>query len=197
MVWMMTFGGAENMYGVELAEQIQAGINAHANVVTGLALDGKLDRLKHSVPFIISEVEEMHRTPLLQNPEAFGVPTIAIKEIVEKYKLDGILLGLDHMDPSVDLKTELQNAKVRQYTRVLHIGGNDGHDIVAVGNEQFNRYLAQIAQTPFDNQVRAALDYNPLEMRKLSGNQQIELVKNTITWIMRSQGFEDKTFIKK
>lgn len=188
-LWMIWFGGAKNMKGVELAQQLEVGINAHTNVLTGFALDNRLDEIKKSVPFVLAEAESIHTTPLLQNPDMFSVPSIIANEIVKRYELTGLLLGVDHGLPDgIDYEAELDNPLVQQYTRAMHFAGPNHRAVIGAGDKTFTRFLRKVAKTPFANDdVTGALDYNPFVLRNMSGSQQVLLVKDTIKWIMRTQ----------
>lgn len=190
ILWMIYFGGAKNMHGIQLAAQLEVGINAHANVITGLALDNRLAEVKRNVPFIVTEVEKLHTTPLLRDQEAFGIPSEAVTRIVKRYGLDGILIGLDHLDPNVNLEEELKNEDVRNYTRAMHLAG-ENHAVLTTGDKKTMDFLQTISRTPFafnnKGKVKATLDYNPLQIRKMSGREQIKLVKATIKAIMTTQ----------
>lgn len=190
ILWMFYFGAATNMKGVELARGLadqEVGINAHANVIEGFAKDQNLGQLKDSVAFVLAENERKYNSPILKDPESIANPIAVIRNIVDKYDLDGLVFGVDHaLEQGMDPTAMLQDPSIKRATTAMHLAQSH-HDVLAVGSNDFERFLEQASRTKFDHPVRAALDYNPMVMSKLSGSQQLELVRDTIDWITKTQ----------
>ncbi len=190
ILWMVYFGAATNMKGVKLAQGLAdqgVGINAHANVIEGFAKDQNLGQLKDSVAFVLAENERRYKSPILKDSESIANPIAVIRNIVDKYDLDGLVFGVDHgFEQGMDPTAMLQEPSIKRSTVAMHLAQSH-HDVLAVGNNEFERFLEQAARTKFDHPVRAALDYNPMVMSKLSGSQQLELVRDTIEWITGTQ----------
>lgn len=191
IMWMLYFGAATNRKGIELAQQLGSGVTAHPNVVEGFAKDGKLDELKGSVAFVLAENERRYISPILRNQESIADPLLVIQNIVKKYRLKGLLLGVDHgYEEGFDMEKMLADPDIQEYTVAMHLAkprSQAHHDIIGVGDPEFERFLHQAAQTQFRHPVRAALDYNPFILSKLSFPEQLKLFRETIDWIRNRQ----------
>ncbi len=187
MPWIVYFGAATNKKGIELAQALDADITAHTNVVEGFAQDGKLDELTVPGLHVLAENEMEYDSPILKDKRAISDPIYIAENIVEKYNLDGLLLGLDHaLEQGVDIHKVLDTPSIHKHTRAIHLA-DVNHGAVITGNEQIEKLIQHIGRTTFDHPVRAALDLNPLELGKLTERERFQLIKSTIDWIKDNQ----------
>lgn len=190
LLWIVYFGAAVNRKGIELAKSLsdqEAGIIAHPNVVEGFAKDGKLEGVKRGIAFVLTENERNYSSPILRDRRAIYDPAVVVKNIVERYALDGLVLGVEHgFQEGLDMEGIIGNDSVREHTRAMHLAGPH-HDVIAVSGINYKRFLERVAKTPFKHSVRAALDYSPFVFLHLSLSEQFELVRDTVDWILRTQ----------
>ena len=194
VMWLLWFGAATNKRGIELAQNLadqNVGLTMHTNVIEGFARDGKLEELKRAVPFILAENEQAFRSPILKDKDAISEPPVIIERIVKRYGLSGILLGIDHLaQQGRDLVEVFDDELVRSNTKAMHLAGASSHlhhDVIAIGDEEFKGFLQTVATVPFAYPIRAALDYKPVIFNNVNPNQQVDLYKKTIDWIMSTQ----------
>lgn len=196
IAWILYFGAATNERGIKMAQELsqdsEVGVNAHTNVLEGLVRDGRLEEIKQRVSFVLAENERKYNSPVVKDQRVIYDPVTIARDIVEKYGLRGMIIGVDHgIREGVDIQQALKDKGLRQHTTAMHLAktipGIDAHDAIAVGDEYFGKILQEIARTSFGNSVRAALDYNPSTMKGKSGQEQVRLVRNTIDWIMSTQ----------
>lgn len=195
IAWILYFGAATNEKGIKIAEELskdgqEVGINAHTNVIEGFARDGRLEEIKQRIPFVLAENERRYNSPILKG-EAIWNPVVIVDRIIKRYGLDGLVLGVDHgFGQGLDMTGALNTKGIREQTRAMHLAKtNPGvqHDLIAVGDRQFEGFLRRSAITSFSNPVRAALDYGPETMKGKSGQEQVGLIRETIDWIMSIQ----------
>lgn len=196
IAWILYFGAATNERGINIAEQLNAdgqevAVNAHANVLEGFARDGRIEELKQRIPIILAENERRYNSPIVKYQRLIWDPNLIREDLVEKYGLSGMLLGVDHgMTEGIDMQDTLKNPKIQQHVRAMHLAQTTKdaqHAVITVGDKKFSRFLEEAAKTPFQHKVRAALDYSPDTVKGLSGAQELELVRRTINWIMSTQ----------
>lgn len=195
LAWIYFIGPATSMRGVNLAESLEVGVNAHTNVIEGFAKRGKLEEIKKRLPFILAENERPYRSPHLHrqgitSQELASNPSVIRKEFVDKYQLGGLLLGIDHateqgFDPAAELT---KNADV---VRAVHLASTDKsqgtHAYVRVGDSQISRFLETAANIEFPEPVSVALDYNPMDFMKIPFHKQLEIVGQTFNWLESTQ----------
>jgi len=198
--WALFFGPASSGRGVNVAEELNReygyiGLTMHPNLVEGFAGQRKLEDIKRGVYRLLAETERPYNySPHLprgaKGRRLLSDPETVRQEIVLKYNLDGMVLGADHMlergeDPTPAYK------KTADITRKIHIsGGRDGkpHQPISVGQADVEYLLKAIANISHEKRLSVALDYNPLEIKRLSSESQLDLIRETIKWIESTQG---------
>ena len=197
LAWVAFFGPATSKRGAKLAQDLEVGVNAHTNVIEGFAKRGELDDLKRKLKFVLAENERPYRSPHLKRLNSKGVtsqqlasdPEVIRKEIIDRYGLDGLLLGVDHLvqigkNPAKVLK------KTADITRAIHLASSrqdQEHGTLEIGDPKILEFLEEVSKTTFNGQVSAALDLNPIIFRAIPFRQQIEIVRNTLSWIENTQ----------
>jgi len=197
LAWIFLFGPATSRRGIRLAEELGVGINAHPNVLEGFAKRGEIEDIKNKVAFVLAETERPYNSPHLQRLKKQGIssrqfasdPEIVKKEIVEKYGLDGLLLGVDHliqlgMDPVEKLE------KTADAVRAIHLAGGQGagaHELISQGDPKVVEFLEAAARQTFKGEVSAALDLNPVLMKTMPFETQLTVLRDTFNWLRKSQ----------
>lgn len=191
VVWRVLFATADNLHGIKLASHLRAGVNAHPDVVYGFARDGKLGAVREQLGpgLLLVENERRHHCPNIPHKELLDNPIRMTNCFVREHRLaDGVLLGLDHLRGSQHPRLEeiLQHRLIRRYTRAMHLA-QTGHHPLVLENEGADAWLRQIAATPFRHPVEAYLDYAPQLLARSSIQNQADLLKRQIEWIMDTQ----------
>lgn len=191
-LWMEAMGAATNGYAIRLAKDLQdlqdkpVGISAHTNIIEGFAQEGKLSDIKNEVAFVLAESTVRSKTSVEMNQIDLYDP-VAVAQLTKKYKLDGMVFGLDHArEQGVDIEQTITNGDVRKALHSIHLGERH-HDLVAIGNEEFANFFAKAAKTEFHHPVRATLDYDPRKVKRMSYPEQLKLLTDTTAWIMSFQ----------
>lgn len=152
------FGTAGNRKGIDLAENLQVGINAHANVIEFFGQTGKLEDIKQRVPFVFVESTKPGPTYLVSQAE-MSDPTLVAKR-AERFKLSGMIFGLDHFQETDDidrLDEVLHDEGVRRTIQRVHIANPD-HGHLDVNDQNFTHLLHKLRDSRFSHPVRAILD---------------------------------------
>lgn len=195
--WIMDFGAATNMKGVELAENLRSQgsdttMNMHTNVIEGFARDGRLSDVRKRVGSILAENERDYKDPYMKDRAIIYDPLEIVKGIVEKrQEVDGLLLGTDHgYQHGIDMAAILSDPGIRKHTQAIHLANTHTveHDSIQIGDPKFAHFLSTAGNTWFLHPVRAALDYNPMQFGRLSFDEKVELVGKTRDWVMQMQG---------
>lgn len=187
LAWIFFIGAAQNLKGVSLAQKLadqNVGLTMHANAVAGFAKTGTLEGIKKKVSFILAENGMPYRSPVLKNVDAISDPRTIAQQIITRYGLTGMLLGIDHLIAQ-DARIEdiLSDRLVVDVVHAMHLA-NPAHGEIGPGDESYKHVLKKIAQTEFKTPVRAALDYAPLNT---PFQEEVMRVGRTIDWIMETQ----------
>ena len=187
LAWIFFIGAAQNLKGVWLAQKLadqNVGLTMHTNVVEGFAKTGTLEDIKKTVPFILAENGMPYRSPVLKNVNAISDPRTIAQQIITKYELTGMLLGIDHLTAQgAQIKNILSDKIVVDVVHAIHLA-NPAHGAIGPDDESYKHVLKKIAQTEFKTPVRAALDHAPLN---IPFQEEIMQVGRTIDWIMETQ----------
>lgn len=197
LAWVAFFGPATSRRGVKLAQDLEVGVNAHSNVIEGFAKRGELEDLKRKLKFVLAENERPYRSPHLKRLSSKGItsqqlasdPEVIREEIISRYGLDGLLLGVDH---SVQIGEEPAKVlkKVADVTRAIHLASSrqdQQHGVLEIGDPKILEFLEEASKTIFNGQVSVALDLNPILLRAIPFQRQVEIVRNTLSWIESTQ----------
>lgn len=126
--FLLFFGRAINLKGVELAHQLEkqnVGINAHPTILEGFAVERKLPEVKSEVAFVLAENDVSHPSILLPR-QAVSEPAAIIEMVIKKYSLDGLLLGVDHeLYDGSDISTVFQTPDIAGQIRAMHLAKAD------------------------------------------------------------------------
>jgi hypothetical protein len=186
--WMVTMGVAERRRGVEMAQAIYSGISAHPNVIEGFAQKGELEEIKKSVPHVYAENERPYKhSPHLGRLRSMGIsdeaaisdPRIIERHFVEEYNLDGLVYGADHgLQVGRDIVEEY--SEVSMSVRMIHIAGSNRTDVHTLtgddNNTLLNNLLKTAATSEHEDDLTVVLDLNPLLIRKMSREDQLEAI---------------------
>lgn len=186
--WMVTMGVAERRRGVEMAQAINSGISAHPNVIEGFAQKGELEEIKKSVPHVFAENERPYKySPHLGRLRSIGIgdeeaisdPKIIERQFVEEYNLDGMVYGADHgLQVGRDIVEEY--SEVSRSVRMIHVAGSNRTDVHTLtgddNNTHLNNLLKAAATSEHENDLTVVLDLNPLLIRKMSREDQLETI---------------------
>jgi len=195
LAWIFFFGPATSRRGIKLAEALPVGVNAHTNVIEGFAKRGELGEIRRKVAFILAENERPYRSPHLRrkgltSQQLASDPEVIKREFVQRYSLDGLVLGVDHaIENGMRAVEELE--KTKDVVRAIHLAsgkkGEGTHAFVRIGDPQIQEFLEEAAKTTFNHQVSAALDYNPFDFKAMPFEEQVRLLKETFAWLEKSQ----------
>lgn len=194
--WIMDFGAATNMKGVELAEKLRSQgsettMNMHTNVIEGFARDGRLGDVRKRVGGILAENERDYKDPYIKDRSLIFDPQVIVEGIVEKRpEVDGLLLGTDHgYQHGIDMAAILADPGIRKYAQAIHLANTHSieHDVIQIGDPTVAKFLWTAGDTWFLHPVRAALDYNPMQFGRLSFDEKVALVGKTRDWVMQMQ----------
>jgi hypothetical protein len=192
--WIYFFGRATNMHGVKMAERFGADINAHTNVIVGFADRSKEKPLREKLKTtgdIFVENDPSYTSRFVKDKRAQGDPIYMAEKLVNKYQLDGLVLGVDHMleyaeRTGQDVLNVLQNPSVQQQTRIMHIAGSN-HAIDLPSDEKLQEFLTITAKTYFTHPVKAALDLNPQQLVTLPKDDRFHIIQSLANHIMNTQ----------
>jgi len=143
------------------------------------------------VPFVWAENNIKADYLYVSGPVLYDPRTI-VDEQVKAHRLDGLLLGLDHLiDEYPHLRISpsevLEDARIREWTKAIHLAGR-GHAALRVGDPKMESLLAKLAQTPFRHPVRIVLDYSALSVLRYSFRQEVRLFQDTLDWVSDALG---------
>jgi hypothetical protein len=195
-----------NKYGVRLAQQMEAAVNAHPNVIVGFARKGRLEEIKKTVPEVFAENERPYWSIVFswkpKRPREIYHPKTIAEKVVKRYGLSGLTLGVDHLTqaPSFPIpeeeKRELEPLKalgeVKDVLAQAHLAsftpkGHLVHDFITPEDPVIRKFLEGIAQTQFPRAVTVILDYDPRLMSKLAPKEQRELIRSNLKYIRETQ----------
>lgn len=178
-------GAASGGYGLNLAKELGCGVNVHTNVLEGFSRDKKLTQLKEGARFVLAENSINYNCPVVSGPILYD-PDVVVREQVEKYGLDGLLLAVDHLLDYFDVQQidpvkKLRSQRVRSRTKAMHIS-QKGHGLIKAGDPTLAPFFGELGQTPFENPVRAFFDYSP-EVLKMPFGERVKHFRETMDWI--------------
>jgi hypothetical protein len=184
--WVMADASAG--LGVALARGLGVGVNVHSSVIASLALHGRLAEFSAGLPFVWAE-NNMNADHLYARGPVLYNPLTIVDEQVERYGLEGLLLGLDHLiqhhpEQHISPYRVLDDERVHQWTRAIHVAGK-GHSILHVGDRMVEQLLVKVARTPFHHPVRLVLDYSPFAVLGYAFKDEVRLFRDTFDWISR------------
>lgn len=196
--WMYIFPSARAQHGVRLAEELGVGVNAHVNVVEAFAEEGSLVEIQKRLAFVQAENENPYpsrygnrlRHRGISSEQLISDPAIIRREIVHKYDLDGLLLGVDHalIQGSSPVNAMIQTADVLSRIHIAGVENGGSHTSIEVGNPVFERFFSIASHVAFRQPVSVAFDGNPLEFRKITLDEQVEKLDKLFSWIEKTQG---------
>lgn len=174
--------------GVSLATDLGLAVNVHANVLVRWRQTGQLATLARNVPEILAENNILADYLYVNGPITFDPRLIAV-DLVGAGQATGLLLAIDHLidhypTQRIDPVEVLDDADVRQATRVIHIAGAR-HAAIKPGDPHIEPVLRKIALTPFVHPVRLAFDYGPIAMLGMSFDRKLRLFGDSIAWIRK------------
>ncbi len=172
--------------GIDLAAELNVGVNVHSNVLARLLQTDELAELTCRVPFVLAE-NNIHADYLYVNGPITYDPRVVVDQLVGRCGVTGLLLALDHLfehngTPAIDPLAILEDPRIQRWTEAIHIAGK-GHALVRPGDPSMERLLRKLARTPFAHPVRLAFDYSPLAMLRYSTRAQVRLFGDTIKWL--------------
>lgn len=196
LAWLFELGPTTNMKGVDLARRLnketdqEVAITMHPNIASGFTKAGTLNDLK-SIGRIYVENEHDYRVSpsLVEDRGLISNPSL-IAGFVKEHNLDGFVLGVDHLvERNISPNTALGDKTVVEQIRAIHLSGasNKSHDAITAGDPILTEFLGKVSETDFVFPVRAVLDYSPFVMAKMSMQEQSDLIKSTIKWVMNTQ----------
>ncbi|MDD3531878.1 MAG: hypothetical protein PHR64_03225 [Candidatus Shapirobacteria bacterium] len=203
VAWMLFFGRATQMEAVDIASYLNqesqgqypnssgTGLNLHTNIVEGFAQQGRLNSVKSQVARVLAEPERPYRSPIMRRlshelnikgEQLISDPATIREHIVFRYGLDGLTLGVDHQlaqgtDPTPSFR------QVLDVVRNIHIAGGKGsrlHTAIDFDDPNTRAFLSSLFTSRHQHPIKLFLDLNPLEMGKLSPEEQFELIAATI-----------------
>lgn len=205
-IWLVIFGTAMNQYGLKLAQQMEAAVNAHPNVIVGFARNGKLEEIKKSVPEVFAENERPYWSIIFswkpKRAREIYHPQTVTEKVIKKYGLSGLTLGVDHLVQASSFpipeeeKKELEPQKalleVKDVLAQVHLAsftpkGNITHGFLTSEDPLIENFLQGIAHMQFPREITAVLDYNPLLLKRLKFKEQIDLISDNIKYIQKTQ----------
>lgn len=102
---------------------------------------------------------------------------------VEKYGLEGVIYGADHAfrfgtDPAE--KFEQHQEGFDRHLRVIHLSGSGGdHPLIEDSDKKFWDFV-DFTRGRIADDVRFCLDLDPLQMRKLSADAQLDYISGLV-----------------
>lgn len=167
-------------HATHFAEELGAGLNAHGHTM-------ETAEEKHEVAKVVGNtryvwVENDSRFPKGQSAEASD-PSRAM-QISERNGFQGIIIGIDHAfqygDNPEDYFCQMGN-KLKNQLRAVHLSASSGnHGLIREDDKRFWDFIDFIKKWDCDESVRFCLDLNPMQMRRLSPEQQLENLRMVI-----------------
>lgn len=168
----------QNMLATRLAENFNAGLNAHVHIIEEAAKRHELTKIRGQAKYVWVENDTDYPriNPVQQQRQRD--PLRAIRAV--RYNgLDGIILGIDHdfwhgYDPMAIF--EKYSANLKGHLRAVHLAGSTGHHgLISHQDRQFWDFIRYIKKANWPD-VRFCLDLNPFEVQRLNPVEQLELV---------------------
>jgi hypothetical protein len=181
VAWMTTV--STNNFARELAEEFDAGLNAHANIVEEAAKRGKIAEMRGDSRYVWVENDLDYPRKREDQARAARDPQRAI-DAVENNGLEGVILGVDHYlsyggDPVGDISEHEEGLK--KYLKAIHLSGSGGeHSLIDPRDDNFWE-LVRFMKEKFDDAI-LCLDMNPIEMQRVfpTVDQQTEYIKGLV-----------------
>lgn len=178
---MVGTGPATNNNGLHLARELTyiqdrpVGVNVHSNVLAGFVKERRLGELREGgVSPVLVENEHPFNSPRL-TPEQISNPLVIKEEMVKRYNLDGMLLGIDHLategrDPFPILE---QTADV---VRAVHVADRM-HRVLDFEDPQTRKLFDGLSKIRFSNPLSCAIDYSVSSLHGMTKAQRFDTVK--------------------
>lgn len=187
---MMT---AMNNVATRLAEDFDAGLNAHVNIIEEAQKRGKVNkivgearyvRVENDVDYPRKKFEHFQRERDIER-------ALDAVEAIELDDSDGLIYGLDHayramlnpenrdkFDPRDDFSKS--NARFHKYLRNIHLAGSKGdHGLIQPDDGEFWGFMAFARDNISDN-VAFCLDLDPVGMDAMTTDEQVDYMKVTV-----------------
>ena len=188
VAWAFFFKPAIAMHGLRLAKSLGVGVNAHTNVIKGF---DNLPSAFDGIHPILAENERPFLSPILPEVIRITNPIAIADEFVVKRRLaDGILLGLDHKNESLEkLALIIRHPLIRTYTMAIHLAnpGQGIHGLFNPEDSNIQSLLEVIGNTEFIHPVTAYLNFATKFTRNGSLEKQVYYFQTLIDWIMSTQ----------
>lgn len=117
--------------------------------------------------------------------EVVSNPKIILKELVQRYRLDGLVYGADHaLQTGNDLAFEY--GEVAESVRMVHVSGSEVksvHTVIGLDNTGLNRLIDKAAFSEHWGDLTVILDLNPLVVRGIKEEGQLNMIRNYVRWI--------------
>ncbi len=183
--WMMTT--VQNKFATRLAGEFGAGLNSHVHIIEEASKKDKLTEIKGNARYIWVENDLDYPRSKPEQLRAERDPKRAIRA-VEKYGLEGVILGVDHdflygLDSLEHFEQNL--TELKKHLRSIHLAGSEGYrTLIPVDNgeilDQKVNDVVDYVKQHFESTVNFCVDLNPFEMRYLTQAQQLDYIKELV-----------------
>ncbi len=172
----------QNRFATRMAGNLEAGLNAHVNIIEEAGKRGSLAKIRGGAKYIWVENDLDYPRKRPKQIEKERDPRRPL-EVVKKYGLEGVIMGVDHayragVDPYrdfIDLEGEF-----KKHLRTLHLSGTKGdHGLIEKDDVDFWDFM-NFVKGKISEDVRFCLDLNPFEMGKKTRDEQIDYVRDLV-----------------
>jgi len=182
-------GTLMNRYALGLANDLDAGANAHTFIIEQAEKARKIDLIKDSTRYVWVENDLDYGRKKDEDIAKARNPLRAVGA-VERNGLEGVIMGIDHaygygVDPREDFENPEVFSKLTKHLKCLHLAGDSadheaGHGLIREDDKDFWGFVDYIKEKTFDNNLVFCLDLNPFEMRHLTSAQQLDYIKRLV-----------------
>ncbi len=172
---------AMNGVATKLAEDLDAGMNLHRNIVQWGERRGKLDKIIGNSRYAFMENDLDYPRKHLEDIRAERDVQTAL-DVIRRNNLGGLIYGVDHayrakIDPREDF--EKFKTDFAQDLRVLHISGSKGdHGLIEPDDFEFWDFV-KFAAARIPEDVIFCMDLDPLAMDQKKPHEQVEYLSST------------------
>lgn len=172
----------QNRFATNLAGDFNAGLNAHVNIIEEAGKRNTMAKVRGNSRYVWVENDLDYPRKKPEQFEAERDPERAFRA-VERHGLEGVIYGADHAfrfgaDPAD--KFDEHKEGFDKHLRVIHLSGSEGdHPLIEDTDHKFWDFISFVRERISD-EVRFCLDLDPLQMRKLSPDVQLEYVNNLV-----------------
>lgn len=178
IAWILFLGPDRIREAFKIAKQHKADINAHLDVARGIIKNDTLRRYSFPPNRVFVEDEDKPRSRT-------GDTVAKAARLAREASFGGLVAGIEHsLDRGNNPEDLLYHPDIIDQVAVLHIA-KAGHGVLSVGDME--SFFKAVANSHFQKPVSGTLDYDPLQLKKLTVREKFNLLRDTINWIEQLQ----------